>query len=110
MKMKLASFCLAAFLALTTIALLIPIRISTFSSASASPTWRAAARTEETDRTVNKRFQVLADFDSPNRGWKKAPVRRRASFDARAAPACPSWTTSEKRWSPTSRRSTGSAS
>ena len=23
------------------------------------------------DRTVDKRFQVLADFDNPNRGWKK---------------------------------------
>src|SRR5437773_8447436 len=26
---------------------------------------------EERDRTVDKRFQVLADFDVPNRGWKK---------------------------------------
>jgi hypothetical protein len=26
---------------------------------------------EEMDRTVDKRFQVLADFDAPNRGWKK---------------------------------------
>ena len=26
---------------------------------------------EELDRTVDKRFQVLADFDAPNRGWKK---------------------------------------
>ena len=28
-------------------------------------------RIEEADRTVDKRFQVLADFDVPNRGWKK---------------------------------------
>ena len=26
---------------------------------------------EEADRTVDKRFQVMADFDAPNRGWKK---------------------------------------
>jgi hypothetical protein len=26
---------------------------------------------DEMDRTVDKRFQVLADFDSINRGWKK---------------------------------------
>jgi hypothetical protein len=28
-------------------------------------------RIEEQDRTVEKRFQVLADFDNPSRGWKK---------------------------------------
>jgi hypothetical protein len=28
-------------------------------------------RIEERDRTVDKRFQVLADFDVPSRGWKK---------------------------------------
>ena len=28
-------------------------------------------RIEERDRTVEKRFQVLADFDVPSRGWKK---------------------------------------
>jgi len=28
-------------------------------------------RIEEEDRTVDKRFQVLADFDVPTRGWKK---------------------------------------
>ncbi len=28
-------------------------------------------RIEDADRTVDKRFQVLADFDVPNRGWKK---------------------------------------
>jgi hypothetical protein len=26
---------------------------------------------DEQDKTVDKRFQVMADFDSPNRGWKK---------------------------------------
>ena len=26
---------------------------------------------EEPDRTVDNRFQVLADFDNPSRGWKK---------------------------------------
>jgi hypothetical protein len=31
----------------------------------------SGGRMEEMDRTVDKRFQVLADFDNPNRGWKK---------------------------------------
>jgi len=31
----------------------------------------SGSRMEEMDRTVDKRFQVLADFDAPNRGWKK---------------------------------------
>jgi hypothetical protein len=31
----------------------------------------SGARMEEMDRTVDKRFQVLADFDNPSRGWKK---------------------------------------
>src|SRR6185295_3696980 len=26
---------------------------------------------EERDKTVDKRFQVMADFDNPKRGWKK---------------------------------------
>ena len=29
------------------------------------------AKIEERDRTVDKRFQVLADFDNPKRDWKK---------------------------------------
>lgn len=29
------------------------------------------ARMEEKDQIADKRFQVLADFDNPNRGWKK---------------------------------------
>ena len=31
----------------------------------------SGGKTDEMDRTVDKRFQVLADFDSTNRGWKK---------------------------------------
>ena len=31
----------------------------------------SGGRMEEMDRTVDKRFQVLADFDNPSRGWKK---------------------------------------
>jgi hypothetical protein len=31
----------------------------------------SGGRMEEMDRTVDKRFQVLADFDAPDRGWKK---------------------------------------
>ncbi|MBL9166179.1 MAG: hypothetical protein JNN07_00390 [Verrucomicrobiales bacterium] len=31
----------------------------------------SGGKMDEQDRTVDKRFQVLADFDSTNRGWKK---------------------------------------
>jgi hypothetical protein len=31
----------------------------------------SGGRMQETDRTADKRFRVMADFDSPNRGWKK---------------------------------------
>ena len=31
----------------------------------------SGGRMNETDRTVDKRFQVLADFDNARRGWKK---------------------------------------
>ena len=31
----------------------------------------SGGRMEEMDRTVDKRFQVMADFDNANRGWKK---------------------------------------
>ncbi len=31
----------------------------------------SGGKMEEMDRTVDKRFQVMADFDSANRGWKK---------------------------------------
>jgi hypothetical protein len=31
----------------------------------------SGGKMEEMDRTVDRRFQVLADFDAPNRGWTK---------------------------------------
>jgi hypothetical protein len=31
----------------------------------------SGGRMDAADRTVDKRFQVMADFDAPNRGWKK---------------------------------------
>jgi len=31
----------------------------------------SGGKMDDADRTVDKRFQVLADFDSTNRGWKK---------------------------------------
>jgi hypothetical protein len=31
----------------------------------------SGGRMDEQDRTVDKRFQVMADFDNPNRGWTK---------------------------------------
>jgi len=71
MKKKPASFCLAAFLALTTIAVADPDPNFHIFLCFGQSNMESGARTEETDRTVNKRFQVLADFDAANRGWKK---------------------------------------
>jgi len=71
MKTKLASFCLAAFLALSTTAFADPDPNFHIFLCFGQSNMESGARTEETDRTVNKRFQVLADFDAPNRGWKK---------------------------------------
>src|SRR5690349_12426608 len=31
----------------------------------------SGGRMDDIDRTVDKRFQVMADFDSPKRGWTK---------------------------------------
>ncbi len=31
----------------------------------------SGGKMEEVDRTVDSRFQVMADFDNPERGWKK---------------------------------------
>src|SRR4029453_1127819 len=31
----------------------------------------SGGKMDESDRTVDKRFQVMADADAPNRGWKK---------------------------------------
>ena len=31
----------------------------------------SGGRMDDQDKTVDKRFQVMADFDSPKRGWKK---------------------------------------
>jgi hypothetical protein len=31
----------------------------------------SGGKMDEMDRTIDKRFQVLADFDSTTRGWKK---------------------------------------
>jgi hypothetical protein len=70
-KMKLASFCLAAFLALTPIGFADPDPNFHIFLCFGQSNMESGARTEEADRTVNKRFQVLADFDAPNRGWKK---------------------------------------
>ena len=35
----------------------------------------SGGKMDEMDQTVDKRFQVLADFDSTNRGWKKSGCR-----------------------------------
>jgi len=71
MKLKLASFCLAAFFVLTTIASADPDPNFHIFLCVGQSNMESGARTEESDRAVNKRFRVLANFDAPNRGWQK---------------------------------------
>src|SRR5665213_3862386 len=71
MKNKLTSLSLAAFLAFTTMASADPDPNFHIFLCFGQSNMESGARTEESDRTVNKRFRVLADFDAPNRGWKK---------------------------------------
>jgi hypothetical protein len=69
--MKLLPYSLAALLL-----------FGTYASAAPDPSFRiclcfgqsnmeSGGKMDEADRTVDKRFQVMADFDSTNRGWKK---------------------------------------
>jgi hypothetical protein len=71
MKMKLILLSLAAFLSF-------PIEVS----AEPDPNFHiylcfgqsnmeSGGRMNEADRTVDKRFRVMADFDAPGRGWEK---------------------------------------
>jgi hypothetical protein len=67
MKKKLALFCLAAFFALTTNAFADPDPNFHIFLCFGQSNMESGARMEEMDRTVDKRFQVLQDFDAPNR-------------------------------------------
>ena len=72
MKMKVARFVLAASAALTTSAIAGPPDPNFFIFLCfGQSNMEGGGRIEERDRIADKRFQVLADFDVPNRGWKK---------------------------------------
>ena len=70
-KMKLKILSLAAFLVLATKAAADPDPNFHIYLCFGQSNMESGGRMEEMDRTVDKRFQVLADFDAPNRGWKK---------------------------------------
>jgi hypothetical protein len=71
MKVKLKLFLLTAFLSFTTIAFTDPDPNFYIFLCFGQSNMESGGRMEEMDRTVDKRFQVLADFDAPNRDWKK---------------------------------------
>jgi hypothetical protein len=72
MKMKLASFCMAAILAVSAKAFADPDPKFYVYLAFGQSNMGSGSRLEAMDRVpVDKRLQTLADFDNPNRGWKK---------------------------------------
>lgn len=72
MKTKIASFVLAASLAFATNAFAEPDPNFHIFLCFGQSNMESGSRMEAMDRTpVDKRFQVLADFDNATRGWKK---------------------------------------
>jgi hypothetical protein len=71
MKLKMALFSLGFFLVQTTLALAEPDTNFFIFLAFGQSNMEGGGRIDEADRIVDKRFQVLADFDVPSRGWKK---------------------------------------
>lgn len=72
MKIKLMIlFSLAAFLSLAAKALADPDPHFYIYLCFGQSNMESGGRMDEQDRTVDKRFQVMADFDSAKRGWKK---------------------------------------
>ncbi len=71
MKMKLLPCSLAALLLFGTYALAAPDPNFHIYLCFGQSNMESGGKMDEIDRTVDKRFQVLADFDSTNRGWKK---------------------------------------
>jgi hypothetical protein len=71
MKMKLILFWLAAVLSFGTSASAAPDPNFHIFLCFGQSNMESGGKMDEMDRTVDKRFQVLADFDSTNRGWKK---------------------------------------
>jgi hypothetical protein len=71
MKTKLALFLLAASLSFTPAAFADPDPNFYIYLAFGQSNMESGSRLEAMDRNVDKRFQVLADFDNTSRGWKK---------------------------------------
>jgi hypothetical protein len=70
-KIKLAVFFLAVFLSPATKTFAQPDPNFHIYLCFGQSNMEGGGKIEERDRTVDKRFQVLADFDNPKRGWKK---------------------------------------
>lgn len=71
MKMKLMCCAIVAFLSLTTKAFADPDPNFWVFICFGQSNMESGGRMDDQDKTVDKRFQVMADFDAPNRGWKK---------------------------------------
>jgi alpha-L-arabinofuranosidase len=71
MKMKPALLLLTALLSFTVNAFADPDPNFYIFLCFGQSNMESGGRMEEMDRIVDKRFQVMADFDAPNRGWKK---------------------------------------
>jgi hypothetical protein len=71
MKMKLMVFVLAAFLSFTAVTSAAPDPNFWVFLCFGQSNMESGGRMDANDRTVDKRFQVMADFDSDRRGWKK---------------------------------------
>ena len=71
MKTRLLLVVLVAFLSLTTKAFADPDPNFFIYLCFGQSNMESGGRMDAQDKTVDKRFQVMADFDAPNRGWKK---------------------------------------
>ncbi len=71
MKTKLALSFVAALLLFTAKTLAAPDPNFYIYLCFGQSNMESGGRMEQMDRTVDKRFQVMADFDARNRGWKK---------------------------------------
>jgi len=71
MKIKLILFSLATFLSFGTKALAAPDPNFYIYVCFGQSNMESGGRMDEQDRTVDPRFQVMADFDSAKRDWKK---------------------------------------
>jgi hypothetical protein len=71
MKMKLIALSLAALVGFATNASADPDPNFHIYLCFGQSNMESGGKMEDMDKTVDKRFQVMADADSTNRGWKK---------------------------------------